>query len=92
MALRATNEILAKAVESNAERLWKRYLLALKTTYSSVTRMLALFQSVRLPDNPALERISELIAGLTSAVPNIKLPSTLFLMRTHGGHKMKTLG
>ena len=46
LALRATNEILAKAVESNAERLLKRYLVALKTTYSSVTRLLALMSHV----------------------------------------------
>ena len=48
LALRATNEILAKAVESNAERLLKRYLVALKTTCSSVTRLLALMSHAQL--------------------------------------------
>ena len=48
LALRATNEILAKAVESNAERLLKRYWVALKTTCSSVTRLLALMSHAQL--------------------------------------------
>ena len=57
LALRATNELLAKVVESNAERLMKRYLSVLKTTQSSLSRLQILYQGlsnsqiVQLPDH-----------------------------------------
>ena len=92
LALRATNELLAKVVESNAERLMKRYLAVLKTTQSSVSRLQILYQGlsnsqiVQLPEHlDSMHRVGwenfERMSELSENDPDHPLVIRYFLAR-----------